>query len=112
MIGLNLLACEAIRSWLYIRPSGSDWLFPSGKGERLNTSYLRRLCQRLKVLAGITKRVHPHCLRHSFATKASDQLPLRVLSAALGHDSVATTDRYIAKLNPQEVIAAMAERKC
>jgi site-specific recombinase XerD len=108
MIGLNLLACEAIRCWLHIRRSDSEYLFPSSKGKRLNTSYLRRLCQRLKESAGFSKRIHPHCLRHSFATKASDKLSLRVLSQALGHESVATTDRYIAKLNPQEVINAMA----
>lgn len=109
IVGLDLLASEAIRSWLRVRKSDTPYLFPTKSG-RLDTSYLRRLLPRLARKAGIAKRCHPHVLRHSFATHAAPDLSLQVLSQALGHANVATTARYIAKLNPMEVVQAMASR--
>jgi site-specific recombinase XerD len=77
-------------------------------GNRLDSSYVRRLLPKLAARAGIEKRVTPHGLRHSFASELiARDVPLNVLSAALGHSSVATTDIYIQRLAPRHQLAAL-----
>ncbi len=81
------------------------------EGRPLDPSYVRKALKRLAVRAGIDKRVHPHALRHTFATElAGERCPGRVIQQALGHSSLATTDTYLRKLRPQELIDAMASR--
>jgi hypothetical protein len=53
--------------------------------------------------------VHPHGLRHTHAYElANEGTPLHVIQQQLGHSSLATTDRYIRHLNPQQVVEACA----
>jgi integrase len=66
-LALDSQTSMAIRSWLAIRRSDSDWLFPTSKDKPLDTSYLWRLVKRRARAAGIAKRVHPHAARHTFA---------------------------------------------
>jgi site-specific recombinase XerD len=54
------------------------------------------LLRRLGKLAGITKGVHPHLLRHSFATEAVRRgAKIHGLMVMLGHSSIATTVIYL-----------------
>jgi integrase len=73
-------------------------------GEPLNSSYVRELLHKLAVKAGIEKRVHPHGLRHSYASYLAERpdVPLRTIQAMLGHTSLATTERYLHRLNPAQ----------
>jgi len=60
--------------------------------------------------AGIGKRVHPHGFRHSGAVRLLRAgADVAVISKALGHSNIATTDRYINHLHPQMVVDAMKE---
>ncbi len=55
--------------------------------------------------------MHAHGLRHTFAGEnAREGLPLPVLRDALGHSSVAVTDRYLRDVAPREVIDRMRGR--
>jgi integrase len=110
VVGLDGWAIAALESWLAVRPKGKT-LFCTLAGEALETSYVRHLLRRLKAKAGIEKRVHPHQLRHTFASEAAMELPLPILSQALGHGCLSTTERYIHALNPRAVVEAMAARK-
>lgn len=61
--------------------------------------------------AGIEKRVHPHGLRHTHAAElAREGTPLNLIQAQLGHESLATTDKYLRHIAPEELVKAMKAR--
>ena len=73
-------------------------LVPAGKkrGEGVSPAGVRALLRRLGPLANLTKRVHPHLLRHSFATEAVKHgAKIHGLKEVLGHSSIATTGVYL-----------------
>ncbi len=82
------------------------------RGGRLDASYVRRLLPRLADRAGIEgKRVHAHGLRHTHAAElAREGVAVNVIRDALGHSTLAVTDRYLRDVAPQAVIAAQSSR--
>ena len=116
VVGMDDAAFAEVARWLTFRASlgigARSPLFCTMAGGRLATAYLRALLPRLARRAGIEKRVHAHGFRHSAACElAQSGIELRIISSQLGHENVATTDRYLRHLNPQEVIEAMRNRK-
>jgi len=80
-------------------------------GTSLNDSYFRVAFPRLGRKVGIEKRIHCHALRHSMANELSNEgQNLSIISAQLGHSSLAITDRYIKKIAPLELVNAMRSR--
>jgi integrase/recombinase XerC len=77
-------------------------LFPSlrprdGRSRRLGTRDIRRILKARARQAGIADRVHPHRLRHSYATHLLDMgADLREIQELLGHASLSTTEKYTA----------------
>ncbi len=70
-------------------------LFVNRKGGRLSARYVQMVIKRHAVAAGIVEDVHPHLLRHSFATHLLDGgADLRVVQDLLGHSSANTTQIY------------------
>ncbi len=87
-------------------------LFCTLEGKPIDTSYVRHLMKRLATKAGIEKRVHAHGLRHSFAAGLmAEGVPVNVISAALGHSSVATTAVYLDQIQPQTVVDTLTARE-
>jgi site-specific recombinase XerD len=76
-------------------------------GKPLHYTSAGRTLRRLAKKAGITKRVHPHGLRHSRAYEMHmvERIPILVISKFLGHSSVASTAVYIEHLAPAETMA-------
>lgn len=92
-------ACAALRQWLAVRGelarADSTALFLSRHGERLSTPGIRsRLAQHARTL-GLGVHVHPHMLRHSFASHLLQSSgDLRAVQELLGHASIRSTQIY------------------
>jgi site-specific recombinase XerD len=87
---------EVLRAyWREYRPT--TYLFPGLRpGTRLYGGTVQRLCKRAAKRAGLTKRVHPHTLRHSFATHLLEAgVDLLSVQKLLGHSSFQTTAVYL-----------------
>lgn len=94
-------AVEALRRYREFRDlragSAEGALFVSRSGTRLTKSGFWRRFKRHAARAGLTRRVYPHLLRHSFALHLlAGHADLRSLQLLLGHSSLATTQRYLA----------------
>ena len=83
------------RYWRYYRPG--LWLFPSTDPRRaLTASTVQRVCAKAARKAGLSKRVTPHTLRHSFATHHLEAgTNLKTIQVLLGHRHLNTTSLYL-----------------
>jgi integrase/recombinase XerC len=98
-------ALEALDAWLRLR---HDWLalhpqadahalFLSRRGARLGNRAVQHAVRRLALERGVPADVHPHVLRHSFASHLLQSSgDLRAVQELLGHASIATTQVYTA----------------
>ena len=90
---------EAIDAWLQVRAElagpESLALFVGERGERINPGVVRARLGQWAVRAGLPMHVHPHVLRHSFATHVLQSSgDLRAVQEMLGHSSISTTQVY------------------
>jgi integrase/recombinase XerC len=99
IVPVGRFALDALTEWLkdraHIAGHAADALFVSRHGRRLSP---RSVQQRLKTLAlkqGVSTKVHPHVLRHSFASHVlQSSSDLRAVQEMLGHASISTTQIY------------------
>lgn len=86
---------------LFVRYGGRRTVDLSGNFHRLTARSVQRLVAHYALLAGITKHVSPHTMRHSFATDLlMNGADLRSVQAMLGHSNIATTQIYTHVTDP------------
>lgn len=80
---------------LFINYRGSQVIDQSGNFKRLTPRSIQRMVSHYALLAGITKHVSPHTLRHSFATDLlMNGADIRSVQTLLGHSDISTTQIY------------------
>ena len=73
---------------------GQEYLFSGPKG-RLSERNIQKIVKKAAENAGIDKEVHPHTLRHSFATHLlENKTDIRMIQELLGHADLSTTQIY------------------
>ena len=95
---------KALREWMRERrDDGSDFLFSSQKGGRLDRSQFFRVFRSVAADAGLPpEKQHPHVLKHSIATHlVSANVNLALVKMQLGHKSIGSTMKYISTTDRQ-----------
>ncbi len=102
IVPLTRIAAERLSDWLKVRSStvsdGNEVaVFIGAKGRRLSSRAAQRLIAALAEQSGLGRHVHPHMLRHSFASHLLQSSgDLRAVQELLGHASIASTQVYTA----------------
>jgi len=99
IVPLGHFANDALKAWLLVRDrlakAGETALFVGTRGSRISPRVVQLRMKQWGIKQGISSNVHPHLLRHSFATHVLQSSgDLRAVQEMLGHASISTTQVY------------------
>jgi len=111
VVAVGKKTVDLLRAFLKRRGEQPGPFFQTRVGKRLVNQQIRRTVALAGKRAGLDRRVHPHCLRHTFAANLYDEgVGMRHLQVALGHASLATTEKYLRSIGCDEVVEILARR--
>jgi len=98
-VPIGAKARDALRAWLAVRNQlarpDEKALFVGSRGRRISAAVVAARLAAWGRASGLPERVHPHMLRHSFATHVlQSSQDLRAVQEMLGHSSISTTQIY------------------
>ena len=103
-VPIGAQALQALATWLTIRPqlalshaatADAAALFIGARGRRISPRVIQGQLTKLALQAGLPTHVHPHVLRHSFASHVLQSAQdLRAVQEMLGHANISTTQLY------------------
>jgi len=98
LVPLGNKAIERLQDWFRVRELGkvkSIAIFLTSSGKSMSRVTIWRIIKHYAMLAGLTNRITPHTLRHTFATHLLNRgADLRVVQELLGHSNISTTQIY------------------
>jgi integrase/recombinase XerC len=99
IVPVGAKALTALAAWLAVRGElahgDEEAMFVGTRGGRISPRVVETRLRRLALVRGLTQRVHPHALRHSFASHVLQSSgDLRAVQEMLGHASLSTTQVY------------------
>lgn len=99
VVPVGRYAAEAVEAWMKVRGGmaapGETALFVGARGRRISRSTIQQRLKHWAKVLGLGRDVHPHMLRHSFATHLLESSgDLRAVQELLGHANISTTQIY------------------
>lgn len=111
LVGVPDDVLTAYAAWMRVRPRAGGPLICTLQGNPVSGQYVRAMLARTARKAGVSGRVNPHSLRHTFAMELlREGVELPKLQQALGHSSLASTGEYLKHISQSEVITTMQHR--
>lgn len=98
LVPLGSKAIQRLQDWFQVRGTGkvkTVEIFLTSSGKSMSRVTVWRIIKHYAMLAGLTNRITPHTLRHTFATHLLNRgADLRVVQELLGHSNISTTQIY------------------
>jgi len=95
VVTLPASSSNRLEAYINSRNDTNPYVFDSNRGGHLTTMSVQKIVENAGKKAGVTKNVHVHTLRHSYATHLLEQgTDLRIIQRLLGHADIKTTQLY------------------